>query len=76
LPFCVSPIIYFLFWKIPVWQLENLRADHPNKLYELKATIRGNLIQAFGVIFLVIGIYFAWRRLEVAQEGQITVPFR
>jgi uncharacterized membrane protein YqgA involved in biofilm formation len=42
----------------------------------LKATIRGNLIQAFGVIFLVIGIYFAWRRLEVAQEGQITVPFR
>lgn len=68
-------VVYILFWHIPVGQLENLRAQHVVELYRVKATIRGTFAQSLGVVLLIVGLYFAWRRVVAVEEGQITERF-
>ena len=55
----------------------NALKDHVSAkdLIELKTKVRATWAQIVGGAFVLIGLYLAWKRLEVAREGQITDRF-
>ncbi len=75
--------VVFLAWKLPQWQLASRRMYLTAKEYlELQNSYRATIVQAFGGLILLVGIYFTLRRVaaterqvEVAREGQITERF-
>lgn len=74
------PVAVALLWWVPPWQVEQVRGrlDEPADEYRL-ATLenecRRTLLQGIGGFFLLAGLYVAWRRVKVAEEGQITERF-
>jgi uncharacterized protein YjbI with pentapeptide repeats len=71
----VLGVLLFL-WKVPQWQLTQWRASlEPKDLAQLENAFRVTWAQIVGGMVLVIGLYFTWRNLIVAREGQITERF-
>ena len=70
-------------WKGPEWQLASRQALlTPKEYLELQNSYRATIVQALGGLFLLLTIYFTWRRVtaterqvEIAGEGQITERF-
>jgi len=84
--FWIVPLVLvgLLFaWKGPDWQLASRqRLLTPREYLELQNSYRATIVQALGGLFLLLGIYFTWRRVtaterqvEIAGEGQITERF-
>jgi len=74
---CVCGLIY-----VPKWQLLDKGIADPKTRIELENKLRATLTQTLGGIFILIGLYFGWRRIaaaekavEVSQQGQITERF-
>ncbi len=69
-------IVAFVICVLPEWQMNALK-DHVSAkdLIELKTKVRATWAQIVGGAFVLIGLYLAWKRLEVAREGQITDRF-
>jgi uncharacterized protein YjbI with pentapeptide repeats len=72
--------VIFALWMIPQWQVPipedpKLLFENRIKLIELRDKARGTLAQIIGGLIVLGGLYFTWRRIEVAQEGQITERF-
>ena len=74
---CVFALVY-----VPKWQLYGEDIADTKERIELENRLRATLVQALGGAFLLIGIYFAWRRisateraLEISKSGQITERF-
>ena len=63
-----------LLWFVPKWQVGRLDVTDSMR-FQRENEARGTLAQIIGGVFLLAGLYFAWRRIEVAQEGQITERF-
>jgi hypothetical protein len=60
-------------WKVPQWQTSPALTTPAR--FEAEDHARATLAQILGGLFLLAGAYFAWKRLEVAREGQITERF-
>jgi hypothetical protein len=60
-------------WQVPKWQT-NPSLSIPAQV-EAEDHAGATLAQILGGLFLLAGLYFTWRRLEVAREGQITERF-
>jgi hypothetical protein len=71
----VCALAVFLVWRVPHW-LDLIRsvADPKDRL-NLENEILKNLIQMLGGAFLLAGLYFTWKNLMLAREGQITDRF-
>ncbi|GGT29141.1 pentapeptide repeat-containing protein [Nonomuraea spiralis] len=41
----------------------------------LQSTLRGQLLQAFGALFVMAGVIAAWQQVRVAREGHLTDRF-
>lgn len=58
---------------IPWYQAAHI-ADDAMRL-EREDSARRTVLQAIGGLVVLVGIWIAWRRLQVAQEGQVTERF-
>jgi uncharacterized protein YjbI with pentapeptide repeats len=77
--------IIFVLWKVPEWQVDNLKnveGINQKEIFEQKNEARKTIAQILGGFALLVGIYFTWRRiaaternLEIARDGQITERF-
>lgn len=77
----IGIILLYTFALLAVWKgPEMLLADwearlDPKDFVQQMNNLRTALVQVFGGAFVLIGIVIAWRRLEVARQGQITERF-
>jgi hypothetical protein len=69
----VFSVSVLALWKVPQWQTSPALST-PTR-FEAEDHARATLAQILGGFFLLTGIYFTWRNLEVAREGQITERF-
>lgn len=75
--------LVLLWWWLPKWWVSSLRGRaSPVELIETENHIRATVAQSRGGVLLLVGVYFAWRRLnaveqdiQVAQESHITERF-
>ncbi len=58
---------------IPQWQAAHITNDAAR--LEREDNARRTIMQAIGGVVVLFGVFIAWRRLEVAQEGQVTERF-
>lgn len=65
---CLLVGLVFALWAILDWQLDPATGEEKRELFALMAQIVAGAI-------VLGGVYFAWRRIEVAREGQITERF-
>jgi len=75
LSLAVLGAIVLIAIKIPQWQtaIELIR-DARDRI-TLENEILKNVIQILGGTLFLLGVYFTWRNLQLAQEGQITQRF-
>ena len=75
--FAVAAVVFLtLLWKLPEYHLRSFVGVRGSKEYfELENAIRTMVAQAGAGIAILVGLYFTWRRVEVAGEGQITERF-
>jgi hypothetical protein len=62
-------------WKIPKWQVASLKNLTPAEQFNSENEARKTLSQILGGAALLVGLYFTWRSMRVAAEGQITDRF-
>ncbi len=65
---------WLLYW-YPPHQVSLFEINNSTTIATLQNEYRATLTQILGGGAVVIGIYFAWGNLKVAQEGQITERF-
>jgi hypothetical protein len=71
--FLIALSLCSILWFVPEWQGRRLPAEVVAKdRAELVNAYRTTLAQALAGIGLLGGLYFTWRSLTVAREGQIT----
>jgi len=75
-------LVFFALWQVPKWQVEYSGVKGEEKRFTLEDKARGTLAQIFGGLFILVGLYFTYRRItaternvEVAQDSQITERF-
>ena len=74
--FLISIYIFiYLIQQIPHWQVAQFGINNSTEVAQLENSYRATLAQILGGSAVAIGIYFAWKNLKVAQEGQITERF-
>ena len=61
-------IIIYLIQQIPHWQVAQFELSNSTEVANLENQYRATLAQILGGIAVVIGIYFAWGNLKVAQS--------
>jgi hypothetical protein len=78
----IASICALILVYVPKWQLLDEGITDPKTRIELENKLRATLSQILGGAFVLIGVYFAWRRIaateravEVSQQGQITERF-
>ncbi len=78
----IAFICAFVLIYVPKWQLLDEGITDPKERIELENKLRMTLSQTLGGLFILVGLYFAWRRIaateravEVSQQGQITERF-
>jgi len=72
------PALYVLLWLLPQWEvapLRHLQGVSPLSIVEAENHARATWAQIAGGTFLLLGVVFAYWRIEVAREGQITDRF-
>jgi len=70
-----ATLLSYLAWKAPNWfSSVSSIADVKDRI-TLENEIVKNLTQVFGGAFLLAGLYFTWRNLYLAKEGQVTERF-
>lgn len=67
-------LIIALLWRGPIWFVARAALSDKDRL-ELIDKARGTLAQIFAGLGIAVGLYFTWRNLTVAREGQITERF-
>ncbi len=67
--------LVILALRFPHWQslIDSIR--DPKDRVAAENDVIKNLLQILGGAFFLLGVYFTWRNLRVAQEGQITQRF-
>ncbi len=72
----VLAVILFglLLWLAPQYQAASVTTD-PEKRFTVENEARRTLAQILGGGVFIIGVWFTWRQLKIAQEGQITERF-
>jgi len=69
-------LIVFILWLFPHVQVKLSKADITKKeSIELKNKLRLTWAQILGGAFILGGLFFTWKSLEVSKEGQITDRF-
>jgi len=66
-------VLLFLLWFVPRLQTRGL--DNPKDRLTLENEFRKTLAQIVGGAAFLIGIYFSWQQLAIAERGQITEAF-
>ena len=64
--------VSFLTVRVPQWQASTASIRDPKDRVTAENEIFRSVIQLLGGSFFLIGTYFTWRNLRLAQEGQIT----
>jgi hypothetical protein len=64
-----------LFIDVWRWRRQAVEIRDVKDRISTENEIAKNLLQAFGGAFLLAGLYFTWKNLYVAQEGQLTDRF-
>lgn len=67
-------IAIVLLW-YPQLQVSKFGITTPKDLADAENNYRATLAQIFGGFALLLGLYFTWRNLVIAKEGQITERF-
>jgi hypothetical protein len=67
--------ISLLAVRVPQWQASIVSIKDPKDRISAENEIFRNIIQSLGGAFFLMGVYFTWRNLRLAQEGQITQRF-
>lgn len=63
-------------WRVPQVQLTSLKTTlSPKDRIEVENSLRLTLAQIIGGALVLIGLYFTWRTVDIAQQGQITQRF-
>jgi uncharacterized protein YjbI with pentapeptide repeats len=78
LGFATLPLLYFVLWVLPEWQILPLKLAHgisTIQIVEAETHARAVWAQITGGALLLVGLFFTYRRIEVAREGQITDRF-
>ena len=65
----------YLMQQIPHWQVALFGINNSTEVAQLENSYRATLAQILGGSAVAVGIYFAWRNIKIAQEGQITERF-
>lgn len=65
----------YLMQQIPHWQVALFGINNSTELAQLENSYRATLAQILGGSAVAVGIYFAWKNIKIAQEGQITERF-
>src|SRR5277367_5624935 len=65
----------YLAWKTPQWFGSAKSIVDVKERLNLENEILRNLFQVVGGTFLLAGLYFTWRNLNLAKEGQVTDRF-
>jgi uncharacterized protein YjbI with pentapeptide repeats len=74
--FLLGLILFLLFWFFPEWQGHRLVGVlEANEIPKQVDEYRRTWAQIIGGLAILIGVYFTWRRIDVAEEGQITERF-
>jgi uncharacterized protein YjbI with pentapeptide repeats len=60
---------------IPHYQVAQFNITNQKDIADAENSYRATLAQIFGGIAVLIGLYFAWQRNNITQEGQITERF-
>lgn len=68
-------LFIYLIQQIPHWQVAKFGINNSTEVAQLENSYRATLDQMLGGSAVAIGIYFAWKNLKIAQEGQITERF-
>jgi len=67
-----------VLWWVPRWQTAQLKdaADVSiDQAVKAENDARATVAQILGGLFLLAGLYFTWRRVEIAERGHITERF-
>ena len=74
--------LLFLVWKLPKWQTKKIRDIDKNEKWKAENEFRKTLIQVFGGLVVIGGLYFAYQEIKnfhISQEnmkaGQIASRF-
>lgn len=68
--------VSFSLWQGPKWQAASLKDVYESEaLLKLENQTRKTWAQILGGMFFLITLYFAWKRIEVSREDQITERF-
>ncbi len=67
--------VTLLVTRIPQWQTSIASIRDPKDRIAAENDIFRTVIQVLGGAFFLLGVYFTWRNLRLAQEGQITQRF-
>jgi uncharacterized protein YjbI with pentapeptide repeats len=71
----LGAVAVLILWFLPKWEAGELGDITRRSQFTYENAARVTLAQIFGGLFLLIGLYFTWRRIGVAEEGQITERF-
>lgn len=64
-----------IIWLVPKWQVIHLEQLSPDKLFKLENEARKTIAQGLAGLAVLFGLYVAWRRVEVTEEGHVTERF-
>lgn len=65
-----------LIWRVPKLQLASFKTTmSPKDTIEVENSLRLTLAQIIGGALVLVGLYFTWRTVDIAQQGQITQRF-
>jgi pentapeptide repeat protein len=74
----IAVVVMLTLWLLPKEQiasLSNVKNIDPKELFKAENDARTTLAQMIGGFAVLIGLYFAWKNITSAQEGQITERF-
>jgi Pentapeptide repeats (8 copies) len=67
--------VFFLSVRLPQWLVSIASIKDVKERVSLENEILKTLVQILGGALFLLGVYFTWRNLRLAQEGQITQRF-
>jgi hypothetical protein len=68
-------VVVLLLWKIPAWQVARSKELTDEKRFDRENEARKTLAQIVGGLFVLTGLYFSYKTLDLSREGQITDRF-
>ncbi len=65
----IASICALILVYVPKWQLLDEGITDPKTQIELENKLRATLSQILGGTFVLIGVYFAWRRITATERA-------